>query len=66
MVIEKAGENLAVDVPDLPGCIATDRSVSEVERLIREVISFHFEGFEADGIDIPELSWAVEYVELPA
>jgi predicted RNase H-like HicB family nuclease len=53
-------------VPDLPGCIATGTSASEVEQLIREAISFHLEGLREDGIDIPEPSGAVGYVELAA
>jgi predicted RNase H-like HicB family nuclease len=66
VVIERAGENLSAYVPDLPGCIATGNSVSEVEQLIREAISFHLEGLRADGIQIPEPSCAVRYVDLAA
>ncbi len=66
VVIERAGENLSAYVPDLPGCIATGNSVSEVERLIREAISFHLEGLREDGIQIPEPSCAVRYVDLAA
>jgi predicted RNase H-like HicB family nuclease len=40
VVIERAGENLSADVPDLLGCIATGHSTSEVEQLIREAIFF--------------------------
>ncbi len=66
VVIERAGENLSAYVPDLPGCIATGNSVSEVEQLIREAISFHLEGLLEDGIQIPEPSCAVRYVDLAA
>lgn len=66
VVIEKAGENLSAYVPDLPGCIATGNSTVEVEQLIREAISFHLEGLREDGIEIPEPSCAVGYVELAA
>ncbi|MFI0402488.1 MAG: type II toxin-antitoxin system HicB family antitoxin [Cyanobium sp.] len=66
VVIERAGENLSAYVPDLPGCIATGNSVSEVEQLIREAISFHLEGLREDGIQIPEPSCAVRYVDLAA
>ena len=66
VVIERAGPNLSAYVPDLPGCIATGTSASEVEQLIREAISFHLEGLREDGIDIPEPSGAVGYVELAA
>jgi predicted RNase H-like HicB family nuclease len=66
VVIEKAGENLSAYVPDLPGCIATGDTTSEVEQQIREAISFHLDGLREDGIEIPEPSCAVGYVELAA
>ena len=66
VVIERAGENLSAYVPDLPGCIATGRTVSEAEQLVREAISFHLEGLMQDGIEIAEPSCAVGYVELAA
>jgi predicted RNase H-like HicB family nuclease len=66
VVIERAGANLSAYVPDLPGCIVTGNSTSEVEQLIREAISFHLEGLREDGIEIPEPSCAVGYVELAA
>jgi predicted RNase H-like HicB family nuclease len=66
VVIEKAGKNLSAYVPDLPGCIATGDTASEVEKQIREAISFHLDGLREDGIEIPEPSCAVAYVELAA
>jgi len=66
VVIESAGDNLSAYVPDLPGCIATGHSVSEVEELIREATSFHLEGLREDGMDIPEPSCSVSYVDLAA
>jgi len=66
IVIENAGDNLAAYVPDLPGCIATGETKSEVERLIREAIMLHLEGMVEDGILIPEPSILVEYVEVEA
>jgi len=66
VAIERAGDNLSAYVPDLPGCIVTGNSVSEVEQLVREATSFHLDGSREDGIDIPELSCAVQYVELAA
>ncbi|MCT0200627.1 type II toxin-antitoxin system HicB family antitoxin [Synechococcus sp. CS-1325] len=66
VVIEKAGENFSAYVPDLPGCIATGDNASEVEQQIREAISFHLDGLRQDGMEIPEPSCAVGYVELAA
>jgi predicted RNase H-like HicB family nuclease len=66
IVIEDAGTNLAAYVPDLPGCVATGESVSEIERLIREAIALHLAGMREDGLPIPEPSSHVEYVEIDA
>jgi predicted RNase H-like HicB family nuclease len=66
VVIEKAGENFSAYVPDLPGCIATGDNASEAEQQIRSAISFHLDGLREDGMEIPEPSCAVGYVELAA
>jgi predicted RNase H-like HicB family nuclease len=63
VVIEKAGDNYSAYVPDLPGCIATGRTVTEVEEELRVAIRFHIEGLEADGLPIPPPSAVAEYVE---
>ena len=44
VVIENAGSNFSAYVPDLPGCVATDRTRSAVEKTMREAIEFHLEG----------------------
>ena len=65
VVIEKAENNYAAYVPDLPGCAAVGDTVEEVERLIREAIEFHMEGLRKDGLPIPEPKTLCEYVEAP-
>jgi predicted RNase H-like HicB family nuclease len=66
IVIENAGSNYSAYVPDLPGCIATGKSVADTERLIREAIEFHLEGLRADGAPIPRPTSRVNYVEVAA
>ena len=66
IVIEKAENNYAAYVPDLPGCVATGETVEETEREIREAIEFHLRGMREDGLPIPEPSIRVEYVEVAA
>ncbi|MGB6756202.1 MAG: type II toxin-antitoxin system HicB family antitoxin [Xanthobacteraceae bacterium] len=63
VVIEKAGSNYSAYVPDLPGCVATAATVSEVESEIREAIRFHIDGLKADGAAVPEPTSIAEYVE---
>jgi predicted RNase H-like HicB family nuclease len=66
IVIEKADGNYSSYVPDPPGCVATGSSITEVEREIREAIQFHLDGMREDGIEIPQPSGHVEYVEIAA
>jgi predicted RNase H-like HicB family nuclease len=66
VVIEKAGQNFSAYVPDLPGCIATGETASEAEQQIRHALSFHLDGLREDGMEIPEPSCSVGYVELAA
>jgi predicted RNase H-like HicB family nuclease len=66
VVIEKAESNYSAYVPDLPGCVATGTTVSEVEKEIRDAIEFHLEGMRQDGEVIPEPTSSVEYIEVAA
>jgi predicted RNase H-like HicB family nuclease len=66
VVIENAGGNYSAYAPDLPGCVATGRTVEETERGIREAIAMHLEGLRADGQPLPAPSSRVEYVEVAA
>ncbi len=66
VVIENSGCNYSAYVPDLPGCIATGATESEVEQQIREAIEFHLDGMREDGTPIPPPSSRVEYVEVTA
>jgi predicted RNase H-like HicB family nuclease len=63
IVIEKADSNYSAYVPDLPGCIATGVSISEVEAEIREAIVFHLEGLREDGLPVPPGASTVEYID---
>ena len=50
IVIEKAENNFAAYVPDLPGCVATGKTVEETEQQIREAIEFHLRGMREDSV----------------
>jgi predicted RNase H-like HicB family nuclease len=64
VVIERAEDNYAAYVPDLPGCVSTGESLEEVQQNIREAIRFHIEGMKEDGVAVPEPSAVCEYVEV--
>ncbi|HEY8356506.1 MAG TPA: type II toxin-antitoxin system HicB family antitoxin [Ramlibacter sp.] len=63
-MIEKAEGNYSAYVPDLPGCVATGATVQEVEREIREAISFHLDGLREDGLPVPPGESTVDYVDV--
>jgi predicted RNase H-like HicB family nuclease len=64
VVVERADNNFAAYVPDLPDCVATGDTVKEVETAIKEAIGMHLEGMLEDGLPIPEPSSQVDYVEI--
>jgi predicted RNase H-like HicB family nuclease len=66
VVIEKAEGNYSAYVPDLPGCVATGSTITEVEIEIRDAIAFHLQGIREDGQPVPPPSSQVEYVEIAA
>jgi predicted RNase H-like HicB family nuclease len=49
IVIEKAETNYSVYVPDLPGCVATGRTVVEARKSIGEAIELHLSGMREDS-----------------
>ena len=54
VLIERSPANYAAYVPDLPGCVATDASVDEVTRNIRDAIELHLADLREDDLPIPE------------
>ena len=54
VVFEKAPNNWAAYVPDLPGCVTTGRTIEETRRLIAEAVEFHIEGMRLRGEAVPE------------
>lgn len=64
IVIEKANENFSAYSPDLPGCIATGKSRSEVTQNMTAAIEMHIEGLREDDLPIPKPSSKAEYVAI--
>ncbi len=62
IVIERTKRNYGAYVPDLPGCVATGATESEVKENIREAIKIHLEGMAEDGEAIPQPSSTVHYI----
>lgn len=53
VIFEKAENNWAAYVPDLPGCITTGATLEETERNIREAIAGHLETLREFGEGAP-------------
>jgi len=62
-VIEKTESNYAAYIPDLPGCIATGATLSELHQNISDAVAMHLEGLREDGLPIPEPQTQAEFVE---
>ncbi len=66
VVIEKTENNYSAYVPDLPGCVATGQTLTEVESEIKSAIEFHIEGLLEDNLAVPSATSIVEYIEMTA
>ena len=54
IIVEKAEGNYSAHCPDLPGCVATGKTVDETIKNMHEAIRFHLEGLKAENIPIPQ------------
>ena len=63
IIIERAHENFSAYAPDLPGCVATGRTVEEVTREMREAIQFHLDSMREDGEPVPQPTSLCDYIE---
>ncbi|MCL7960417.1 MAG: type II toxin-antitoxin system HicB family antitoxin [marine benthic group bacterium] len=52
--------------PDLPGCIATGSTESDVEQRMRQAIQLHVAGLREQGEPVPEPQSSSSYVEVSA
>jgi predicted RNase H-like HicB family nuclease len=63
MIIETGKRNYSAYLPDLPGCVATGKTLDEVRERMREAIELHLAGMREDGLPIPEPTTLADYVE---
>ena len=66
VIIEQGIHNYSAYVPDLPGCIATGRTLDEVKKNMREAIELHLQGMAEDNEEIPVPQSLGEYLDVPA
>ena len=62
VVIEKANGDYSAYAPDLPGCVATGKTLEEVKARMREAIKMHIEALREDGMPIPPPRVSAEYL----
>jgi predicted RNase H-like HicB family nuclease len=63
VIFEPTDRSYSAYVPDLPGCVATGRTRSEVANRIREAIVLHIEGLREQGESVPAPHMWTELVE---
>lgn len=66
VVVEETSTGFSAYSPDLPGCVATGATREEVEREMTDAVSFHLEGLQAEGMQIPRPHSFSTYVDVPA
>ena len=66
VVIEETSTGFSAYSPDLPGCVATGATRDEVEQEMTDAITFHLEGLQAEGMQIPRPHSFSTYVDVPA
>jgi predicted RNase H-like HicB family nuclease len=54
VVVEQTDTGFSAYSPDVPGCVATGRTRTDVETTMREAIELHLEGLRAEGLAAPE------------
>ncbi len=63
VIVEETKTGYSAYSPDLPGCVATGNSKSEIILQIQEAIQFHIEGMREEGFALPEPHTEAIYCE---
>ena len=53
VVVGKSSRNYSAHAPEVPGCVATGKTLEETLRLMREALQLHLEGMAEDGYEMP-------------
>ncbi len=64
IVIEKGPRHYGAYVPDLPGCIATDKTPALVKRRIARAIEAHIAMLRESGQPVPEPTSIADYASV--
>lgn len=64
VIYAKTGTGYSAHVPDLPGCIATGRTLATTRRRMKEALALHVQGMREDGVRIPRPTTLAEQVDI--
>lgn len=64
VIIEEGPRNYSAYSPDLPGCVATGKTLDELKKNMVEAIQFHLEGLKKENMAIPVRQSRAEYLEV--
>lgn len=64
VLFERAENNWAAYVPDLPGCITTGKTLEQTELNIREAIEGHLKTLQDFGDPIPQPTSVAREIEI--
>jgi predicted RNase H-like HicB family nuclease len=66
VIYEKSSTGYGAYVPDLPGCVATARTLEKTKKLIREAIELHIESLKQHGEPVPHPTTVSDYITVSA
>ncbi len=64
IIIEQGTRNYSAYAPDLPGCIATGKTLDEVKANMSEAIAMHIQGMIEDQEPIPASQTMADYLDI--
>ncbi len=64
ILIEKGENNYSAYAPDVPGCVATGKTLREVKEQMKAAPAFHFEGMLLDEEPLPRASTRCAYADV--
>ena len=64
IVLEETNTGFSAYAPDLPGCIATGKTMDDTRARMREAVEFHIEGLRLEGLPVPSPSSKAVFFDL--
>ena len=61
VIIRRTGTGYSVDVPDLPGCVATGTTVEHARQMIQKAVEMHLEQMQLAGESVPVPASRIEF-----